>query len=738
MFAPRLANTLLPSLIVFLVLFAVLPAWAQFGVVTRVVPTSTGGPAFMGASGGLSSDGATLVVGGYGSDGYFGAAWVYTRANAVWNAQGVKLSASDFNGNGRVGSAAAISGDANTVALGGPADNSSVGAAWIFARAGGPWTQQANKLVGTGAVGAAHQGFSVALSADGNTLAEGAPYDNGNAGAVWVFTRTGSTWTQQGSKLVGTGEVGPGDQGYSVALSADGNTLVDGSATDNGGVGAVWVFTRSGGTWTQQGTKLVGTGAIGAPQQGLSVAISADGKTLAEGGNADNSQMGATWVFTRNGSSWSQQGGKLVGTGWATPAWQGFATALSSDGNLLLVGAPADRTGDGSVWVFRRMAGAWSQLGDRMAPADSSVSPAQLGAFVAISSDGNTLAGGAPSADGDVGTTWIFARPAPSIVSVTDVPNDQGGAVSVRWNASVLDGTPNNAVTSYGIWRQVPPASATRPAGVAALRAGQLRTTSTVGGATFYWEQVGSAAARGFAGYSFTAPTASDSVAGSNPRTLFMVDTEQSTIGRFWPSDPDSGYSVDNLGPLQPAGAAGTYASGATQLFWNPNTEPDLGGYRVYRGAPSTFPISPSSLVATLGSGTTNYLDPAGKSYIYKLTAVDVHGNESAPTTVVPGGVTAVDDIPPGTLALAAPRPNPAAAETAIRFALPADERATLDLFDAAGQRVATLVDGPLAAGEHVVRWSPRAQTPAVDAGVYFLRLTAGGRAVVRRLAIIG
>ena len=131
-------------------------------------------------------------------------------------------------------------------------DNSLTGAAWVFTRSGGVWTQQGNKLVGTVAVGAAVQGCSVALSADGNTAIVGGPWDDpvgrlSRAGAVWAFTRSGGLWTQQGNKLVGTGAVGGASQGDSVALSADGNTAIVGGSKENEGSGAAWVFTRSDG-----------------------------------------------------------------------------------------------------------------------------------------------------------------------------------------------------------------------------------------------------------------------------------------------------------------------------------------------------------------------------------------------------------------------------------------------------------------------------------------------------------
>ena len=305
-----------------------------------------------------------------------GAAWVYTRSGGVWTQQGSKLAASDAVGNAGQGTSVALSGDGNTAIVGGPSDNgsfpSSAGAVWVYTRSGGVWTQQGSKLVGTGAVGGAGQGFSVALSGDGNTAIVGGPLDNGGTlagvGAAWVFTRSGGVWTQLGSKLIGSGAVGTAEgalQGFSVALSGDGNTALVGGMNDNytagaGNVGAAWVYTRSGGVWTQQGSKLVGTGGK-SPGQGWSVALSADGNTAIVGGLYDNGNMstgypGAAWVFTRSGNVWTQQGSKLFGTGAVGNASQGNSVALSGDGNTAIVGGPSDNgaypIGVGAAWVF--------------------------------------------------------------------------------------------------------------------------------------------------------------------------------------------------------------------------------------------------------------------------------------------------------------------------------------------------------------------------------------------------
>ena len=210
----------------------------------------------------------------------------------------------------------ALSADGNTAIVGGWSDNSKTGAAWMFSRSRGAWEQQGKKLVGTGAVGSANQGWSVALSADGNTAILGGPGDNmwdpsvpfglGAAGAAWIFSRSGSGWTQEGEKLVSTRSA---RQGTSLALSADGNIAIVGALVEDGAGGGGLVFTRNGGQWTLD-KKLVGTSAVG--KSVPSVALSADGSVIMVGGSNDNGGIGAAWVFSRSGGGWSQDK-KLIG-----------------------------------------------------------------------------------------------------------------------------------------------------------------------------------------------------------------------------------------------------------------------------------------------------------------------------------------------------------------------------------------------------------------------------------------
>ena len=154
-----------------------------------------------------------------------------------------------------------------------------------------------------------------------------------------MFTRGGSTWSQQGAKLSAKAgeEVGEGYFGLRVALDSDGNTALIGAPSDSENKGAAWVFTRSVSTWSQNGGKLTGAGATGKEFYfGYALALSAEGQVALIGGSGDNSYKGAAWVFEPKFSG----GAEASGLGLF-----GHSVALSSDGNTALVGAPYDNSG---------------------------------------------------------------------------------------------------------------------------------------------------------------------------------------------------------------------------------------------------------------------------------------------------------------------------------------------------------------------------------------------------------
>ena len=374
--------------------------------------------------------------------------------------QGPKIIGSGGDASSFQGCSVAISSDGNTAVAGGYFDNNDAGAVWVFTRSGGVWTQQGPKLVGTGAVGSfVYQGYSVAISADGNTIIEGAYEDNGNTGAVWIFTRSGGVWTQQGPKLVGTGYVGVNIlQGWAVAISPDGNTVFDGGPGDNGH-GAFWIFTRTGNSWTQLGNKLSVSDGNGQTNLGSALAISADGNNLIVGGPVDSGGIGAAWVFTRSGNSWTQQGGKLLGSGFYDPANEGYSVAISANGNTAVIGGPYDFASEGAVWVFIRNGNTWSQQGPILYPIIS-LSPVKAGASVAISPDGNTFLVGGPGDSGSIGTVWEYTRSGgvwtkqnQKIVGSGRVGGPrQGWQISLSSEGTLIDGGPYDNNGTGAIW----------------------------------------------------------------------------------------------------------------------------------------------------------------------------------------------------------------------------------------------------------------------------------------------
>ncbi len=342
---------------------------------------------------------------------------------------------------------------------------------------------------------------------------------------------------------------------------------------------------------------------------------------------------------------------------------------------------------------------------------------------------------------------WGYLGAQPSVASVRDVPNDEGGVVKVSWHASPLDSFPAYSIAEYLVYRSVPPNLAARRLDDGAVAVSEMDANRQpdrrgllarrLGAATLFWEYLGTVTARRLPGYSYLAPTAGDSVGGSFPRTLFMVEARTAGGAQWWFSDPDSGYSVDNLAPPAPVPFTGQYGGGAAALHWGVSPAADFATFRLYRGSSADFVPGPGSLL--VAQPDTGYVDAAGQPYYYKLSAVDLHGNEGPYALLRPSDMA---DVPPGSLprelALSPPAPNPLVRSTTLRLALPRAARVSLAVFDQQGRRLRTLIEGPLPAGEHPVVWDGRDGNgrPAASA-LYFVRLECEGRALTRRIAAV-
>jgi hypothetical protein len=422
------------------------------------------------------SSAATGVNGNQKDDtaGGAGAVYVFTRGGAgrPW-AQQAYLKASNTDPYDSFGFSLAISGNGTTVAVtatredsnarginGNQADNSAEdsGAVYVFARSGGRWSQQAYVKSSNSDAGDQF-GWSVTLSDDGTVMAVGASTEasnargiNGNqadnsaanAGAVYVFTRTGSTWSQQ-AYLKGE-QTDAGDLfGFCVDLSSDGNTLaicgydedggvpgVNGNQADNskGGSGCAYIFVRDGASWKQ--TTYLKQSNLNHPQDafGSAIALSGDGRTLVvdaadedgtvggvngpqyDGEQIGDNSNGALYVFVNTNGTWSQQA-YIRSSNIRVNDLFGIRLAVSRDGNVLAAssmlqggggrGAIANQQDfsaeeSGAVYVFTRAGTTWTQRAYLKSPNADAYD--EFGSGVAVSGDGNTLAIAAFGEDG--------------------------------------------------------------------------------------------------------------------------------------------------------------------------------------------------------------------------------------------------------------------------------------------------------------------------------------------------
>jgi drug/metabolite transporter superfamily protein YnfA len=354
-------------------------------------------------------DGDTVVVGAYDEDtgvNRAGAAYIFTRSGTTWTQQ-AKLQASDKEEADIFGRSVAISG--NTVVVGAPFEDVSptitqVGAAYIFTRSGTTWTQQA-KITSSDRDFLDQFGERVAI--DGDTVVVGAPGDNSgsgtSSGAAYIFTRSGTTWTQQ-AKITASDPQQYDNFGRALAIS--GSTIVVGAPYEDTGsadAGAVYVFLYFGGSSWQQQAKIQSFDALSGDNFGGSVDI--EGDTMIVGASGADSfyvNCGAAYIYTRSGSTWAYQQ-KLVGSNRAEN--DGFGGGVAISGSTIVVGANGRDTGfanAGAGYIFIKDGTTWTEQAE-IQPSDRK----ENDYFIAGAISGDTVVGGYTGGNG-FGAAYIF------------------------------------------------------------------------------------------------------------------------------------------------------------------------------------------------------------------------------------------------------------------------------------------------------------------------------------------
>jgi uncharacterized repeat protein (TIGR01451 family) len=315
----------------------------------------------------VAIEGDTAVVGAFQQAGTVGsgvgAAYVFVKTGGYWVLQ-QKLVALDGSPGDQFGTSIALSAD--TVVVGSPYEDDDVGgvidkgAAYVFVRSGTTWTQE-QKLEASSA--AAGDQFGWRVSIYGDTVATGAPFHDsggqGDSGAGYVYVRSGTTWTEQ--QVLTALDGAPGNElGRGVSVSGD--TAVIGAALGEGAAGdagAAYVFVRSGATWSQQ-QKLTASDGAGGDAFGWAAAVMADTVVVGAPTADIGPQLaaGAAYVFVRSGTTWSEQK-KLTASDGATS--DGFGSAVSVSFDTAVVGAPTDGTFVGAAYVYVRSGTAWTE-----------------------------------------------------------------------------------------------------------------------------------------------------------------------------------------------------------------------------------------------------------------------------------------------------------------------------------------------------------------------------------------
>ena len=316
-----------------------------------------------------------------------GSVHVYTRTAGRWYFR-TKLTAADGAASAYFGCAVALSGD--TALIGAEGDAAGRGSAYIFTGSGTSWTEQA-KLVPS--AGEASDEFGHAVALDGGTALVGS-WDEDEKGAAYIFTGSGSSWTQR-KRLVAADAEDNDYFGCSVALDA--GTAIVGAAGCDGGRGAAYVFTGSGESWSLR-KRIVAADGAGGDWFGWTVAL--DSGTALIGAPHDDSYAGSAYIYTGSASTWTFRK-KLLPS--ATSISDEFGSAVSLSGGTALVGAPHDDPvafDSGAAYVFTGSGSTWTERVKLLAP--DGVAEDWFGRAVALS--GGTALVAAPG-DDDLGTS---------------------------------------------------------------------------------------------------------------------------------------------------------------------------------------------------------------------------------------------------------------------------------------------------------------------------------------------
>jgi len=332
---------------------------------------------------------------------------------------------------------------------------------------------------------------------------------------------------------------------------------------------------------------------------------------------------------------------------------------------------------------------------------------------------------------------YIYHLYAPVILSVCDVPYDQGGFVTLKWQASPLDDN-TNAVSGYSIWRALPGKKHTTLDMSFSADHQQLYYDSreriiTLNSIDYTWEWIADQPAHGLPYYSYTAATLYDSMSVTDGKHYFFVSAHTYSPTMFYDSNIDSGCSVDNLAPPTPTGLLATVVNNTIDLKWDKSNVIDLNYYIIFRNNMKYDSTAQNS-----------YIDrdiEQGITYNYKISAVDIHENSSEfsddVTVTVTTGVYAAVNMPEN-YELDQNFPNPFNSATVIQYQLLKKALVQLVIFNMEGEQVFLLENLNKDAGRYQVYWEGKTNMgDQLPSGIYLYRLKAGDFIQTKKMILV-
>lgn len=335
------------------------------------------------------------------------------------------------------------------------------------------------------------------------------------------------------------------------------------------------------------------------------------------------------------------------------------------------------------------------------------------------------------------------------ILDISDIPNDQGKQVRIMWERFGGDGIGPNPVQYYALWRRIddlPVDGVEQKPIIISLTElpsdpTQINIESMLQMDGDMWDFVGSVPATGMMQYSTIAPTLFDSTAsGGMHWSVFFISGHTAIPTIFASSQPDSGYSIDNLAPTAPTNLAGSVTVPDVLLSWDEPVDEDFNYFAVYRGTTPGFPTTTPLATTTVNSYLDQNVAP-NTTYYYKITAFDFSGNESEHSNEINVTVTSIGDQSlniPTEFVLEQNYPNPFNPNTQIRYGIPKEGEVTLVIYDMLGKHIRTLASGKSSIGYHTVVWDGKDQNgKAVGTGVYVYRLKGESVNITKKMLLL-